>query len=108
MWEEGSDGSFSVSSNCRILNCRWIPNGLIERYDSAMEKVWKMEVPYKIKVFGWRCFINRLPTRDLLVSRGINSISTINCMYCGINPESSLHSLLECCSSVLVWKDIAE
>ncbi|XP_058756589.1 uncharacterized protein LOC131629807 [Vicia villosa] len=28
-------------------------------------------VPLKVKAFGWRCFLDRLPTRDLLLARGV-------------------------------------
>lgn len=49
-----------------------IPCGPPNKCDMAIEIVWKLEVPFKIKVFGWRLFVNRLSTIDLLMYRGIN------------------------------------
>lgn len=52
-----------------------------------------MEVPYKIKAFGWRFFVNRLLTKDLLRNRGINfSLSNSKCTFCDYYLEDRNHS----------------
>src|SRR4051812_23579214 len=66
-----------------------------------------MHVPQKIKAFGWRCFIERLPTRDALVYRGIlPNTSDISCVFCRDVPESMYHSLFLCHVADLVRKEV--
>ncbi|XP_058763979.1 uncharacterized protein LOC131637409 [Vicia villosa] len=79
-----------------------------KKFDSAFKLVWKMETPIMIKVFAWKCFINKLPTRDALAFRGILPSSSSSCVFCCANGESSLHSLLLFHNASLVWKDIAD
>lgn len=35
--------------------------------------LWKAQVPFKIKAFGWKTFLNRLLSKDHLRRRGIIS-----------------------------------
>ncbi|XP_058776738.1 uncharacterized protein LOC131651082 [Vicia villosa] len=78
----------------------------INQFDVALVKVWKMGVPIKIKVFGWRIFSNILPTYDRLASRGMHPSSFSVCVFCENVEESSIHSFLLCGSSSLIWKEL--
>lgn len=51
-------------------------SGLDEGTKKAMQILWRTKVPSKIKVFGWRFFLIRLPIRDELMKKG----QTIMCM----------------------------
>ncbi|CAJ2647899.1 unnamed protein product [Trifolium pratense] len=35
----------------------------------AIQKMWKIDVPSKVGVFGWRLLLEKLPTRDVLASK---------------------------------------
>ncbi|XP_058776654.1 uncharacterized protein LOC131650974 [Vicia villosa] len=89
-WLIDLDNGFSVAScyHRYILLCT--PFGPQNRDDEALEKVWKMEVPFKIKAFAWRLFVNRLPTKDLLVQL-----------------ENRDHLFFNCDVSKVVWNEIA-
>jgi hypothetical protein len=38
---------------------------------AAIKKLWKIDIPSKVLVFGWRLLLARLPTRSALNHRGI-------------------------------------
>lgn len=78
------------------------------RHDKALKKAWKMIVTMKIKAFGWKCFINKLLTRDALSKRGIQFTSQNVCVFCCAQEETYIHSLLCCIHTILVWKDVTE
>ncbi|XP_058753997.1 uncharacterized protein LOC131627181 [Vicia villosa] len=51
----------------------------------------------------------RIPTKDLLATRGILPLSTnLFCVFCNEIAESSSHSLLSCRNAVVVWKQMSE
>ena len=64
-------------------------------------KIWKLHIPNKIKVFGWRACQNILPTREKLARRHIVEDST--CELCKRAKESVLHALRECSVAMDVW-----
>jgi hypothetical protein len=63
-------------------------------------KVWKVDVPSKIKVFLWRLAKRSLPTTDLLHHR--NMLTTHACSLCGAR-DTWRHSLMECVMARSVW-----
>ncbi|XP_058746462.1 uncharacterized protein LOC131619376 [Vicia villosa] len=66
-----------------------------------------MEVPFKIKAFAWRLFVNRLPTKDLLEFRGIHfSTPNLNCVFCDSHLENMDHMFFKCEVIKVVWKEI--
>jgi hypothetical protein len=62
-------------------------------------KIWKVNVPSKIRVFLWRLAKQSLPTGDLLQHRHISTCSRL--LYGRI--DSWRHSLLECPMVRSVW-----
>ncbi|XP_058784243.1 uncharacterized protein LOC131659016 [Vicia villosa] len=103
-----NDHYFSVSSYYKALCKTHIPLDPANRFDLAFSLMWKIDVPLKVRAFRWRCFWNRIPTKDLLNHRGILPPSTnLLCAFCNVLPEFSCHSLLDCQKVVGVWKEIA-
>ncbi|XP_058726570.1 uncharacterized protein LOC131597930 [Vicia villosa] len=106
-WCDSGGVSFSVASCYDFMVGYTYPLGPPNRFDEAKDLIWKVLVPFKIKVFGWRLFINRLPTKDLLMFRGISlSIENSMCAFCGIIPESCDHSFFKCDKTRVVWREI--
>ncbi|XP_023921139.2 uncharacterized protein LOC112032606 [Quercus suber] len=64
-------------------------------------RLWKLRLPNKIKLFGWRACHNILPTKDNLVRRRIIEDSV--CELCNQGSESGLHVLWECEVAKDVW-----
>lgn len=99
---------FSVKGCYALLHANHIPFGPPGEFDKALTFVWKTEVPTKIKAFGWRCFIDRLLTKEALAKRGIFPIYNSSFVFCNMTDESLRHLFLNCLYVNLVWKDIAE
>ncbi|XP_058783485.1 uncharacterized protein LOC131658173 [Vicia villosa] len=107
-WSGTGDGVFSVASCYDFIAGFSYPRGPLNRFEGAKDLIWKIQVPFKIKAFGWRLLINRLPTKDLLAYRGVNlSIDNSFCAFCGVIPESCEHSFFKCDKAKLVWREIA-
>ncbi|KAL9671998.1 hypothetical protein QQ045_009572 [Rhodiola kirilowii] len=87
-WTENASGNFDISSAYK-LSMRL--NGMEDRdavgcSDYTQSKkfwkdFWKMPVPRKIKVFGWRGFHEALPTGISLHKRGLDN--NVGCVICG-------------------------
>ncbi|CAB4309819.1 unnamed protein product [Prunus armeniaca] len=60
-------------------------------------------VPPKVKVFVWRVLHNILPTRDSLLSKGVQG-DLGGCVLCGAREESLSHVLLDCSFTTLLWQ----
>ena len=64
-------------------------------------KLWHLRLPNKIKVFGWRAYLEILPTRVNLAKRRI--IPDNMCHCCRRYPERRVHVLWECGAAQDVW-----
>ena len=61
---------------------------------SVWKVLWKLKVPNKIKVFGWRACCNILPTRVNLVHKKI--IQNNRCEVCKFEAETGIHAIWNC------------
>lgn len=43
----------------------------------ALGGLWEATVPLKLKTFGWRLFLNKLPSRSQLIHKGIAVVVSI-------------------------------
>nr|GEU48147.1 RNA-directed DNA polymerase, eukaryota [Tanacetum cinerariifolium] len=91
----------------------WTLHGLGEySVKSAREKIdkqtlaaassptrWSKVLPIKINVFMWRMFLDRLPTRNNLVNRGVD-VPSVLCPICEAEVESRNHLFLSCTMTV--------
>ena len=63
--------------------------------------IWKLQIPNKIKVFGWRACHDILPTRGNLKKKRI--LLDDLCLLRGLFQESTIHVLCECSAVQDVW-----
>lgn len=98
---------FSVRG-CYVISDKFhVPMSPEKEFSNFFKLIWKLDVPQKIKLFGWRCFINRFPTGDHLQLRGISFCFSIDCVCCGMESETLIHILFKCGISSLIWKEVA-
>nr|XP_023876296.1 uncharacterized protein LOC111988743 [Quercus suber] len=64
-------------------------------------KLWNLNVPKKVKVFGWRACQNILPTRANLRRRRV--IDDDACTLCLREAETGVHALWDCAVARDVW-----
>ncbi|XP_031105287.1 uncharacterized protein LOC116010152 [Ipomoea triloba] len=65
--------------------------------------LWKIKCPAKWKVFVWRALSNVLPTTTNLILKRVDIDPA--CPMCGTLHENTMHSLLLCEFSTLVWHE---
>lgn len=72
---------------------------------SAFALMWKTKIPSKVKIFGWRLIIDRLPARRNLVIRGvINNPHDKIYIFCFNTAEDIHHVFITCPRIRLVWE----
>ncbi|KAD6455049.1 hypothetical protein E3N88_09755 [Mikania micrantha] len=66
---------------------------------------WNNWVLKKVNVFVWRACMNRIPTKDALLCRGMEVGSSM-CLSCGMVDESVDHLLVTCVVARAIWWQI--
>ena len=64
--------------------------------------LWKASAFPNVLLTAWRVLIDRIPTREALVGRGVQMESTA-CVLCRTEEESSQHLFIECVIAQRVW-----
>ncbi|XP_058783065.1 uncharacterized protein LOC131657716 [Vicia villosa] len=104
IWPLQDSHCYSVRSYYTKL----VQDSVVELGDSrvraALQVIWKVKVPSKMQIFGWRLMHDRLPTKSQLSKRGIimeNADSP--CVFgCG-QVEEVDYVFISCCCGRVVW-----
>jgi hypothetical protein len=105
-WSGEQHGMYTVRSAYRLLAAveaqdRAFANGRSSHSnassDPSWKKLWRQNVPPKVRVFWWRVLNDFMPSRANLHMRHIDPIA--NCDSCGADEETTLHALVECPSA---------
>ena len=99
-------GVYSIKSRCYIARKvmrkeDWAESSRALGGLKIWKKLWKLRVPNKIKVFGWRAYHEILPTRVNLARRRIISDLVSHC--CKSLLKSTVHAIWECGAAQDVW-----
>ncbi|XP_058754371.1 uncharacterized protein LOC131627546 [Vicia villosa] len=106
-WRKESSGVFSVSSCYKIFKEKLSSPPLDNFTVLALSQLWNIKVPSKILFFGWRCIINKLATKDLLVKRGIlREGNDARCVLCLSEDESHRHLFVNCVVTNRIWRKV--
>ncbi|GKE18849.1 RNA-directed DNA polymerase, eukaryota, partial [Tanacetum coccineum] len=97
-WNPDPSGDFTIK-----YTRRWLDDIILPMNLSVTR--WNPLVPRKVNIFCWRMFLNRIPTRLILASRGID-IPNVLCPICGIHQEDTSHLFLKCYVASEIWKAI--
>ena len=66
--------------------------------------LWKLDVPAKIKIFGWRALHGLIPCRAILANRHISNVS--GCPVCQNGAEDIRHIIFTCNRARAVWRSV--
>lgn len=69
--------------------------------DEGWSKVWRLNIPHKMRVFLWRFCRNVLPVRNLLRYRGVQA--PVACSMCVGDIEHMNHLFLDCNYAKECW-----
>ncbi|XP_058721842.1 uncharacterized protein LOC131593378 [Vicia villosa] len=104
-WSFNGDNVFSVSSLAHAVDnakpLAWDPKVI-----DSLKVLWDLKLPPKIKIFAWKVFIDRIPTRDQLLNRGVVNVTCPDCVMCGSCLESSSHLFFNCQEVKGIWKHV--
>jgi hypothetical protein len=107
-WKPDSMGFFSVRSCYSILNASQPAIALDGNVLISVNKRWKVDVPSKALVFGWRFLLDKLPTRSALNHRGImTNPLDLHCIFCSLSEEDYDHLFFSCPFSKEIWAAIS-
>ncbi|CAJ2645584.1 unnamed protein product [Trifolium pratense] len=103
IWRLEKNGHYSVKSAYRYcINEAIDTTGL--QIPGQWNKIWRAEVPPKIKNFIWRLCRNCIPTRARLIQKGVNCPDI--CALCENEQENNLHIFLLCNNAKEIWKSV--
>ncbi|GAU32903.1 hypothetical protein TSUD_152630 [Trifolium subterraneum] len=98
VWNLHPSQSYSVRSAYSYLTAS--DGSSMEDFASFL---WVKSVPLKVNIFIWRLFLNRLPTKDNLLRRGIIEVHQELCSTnCG-KAEDAVHLFIQCDVYSQVW-----
>ena len=106
IWLHHKKGLFTVKSAYKVTKEVMRGGNVAESSRGCVGKriwttLWKLRIPNKIKVFGWRACNDILPTKLNLTKRRI--IDDAVCPICMRFLESAIHVLWECDAAQDVW-----
>lgn len=64
-------------------------------------KIWRLNIPHKIRVFLWRLCRNNIPVRNRLRYKGVDV--SILCPMCDNDVEHLLHVFFDCQFASQCW-----
>jgi hypothetical protein len=108
-WHFNKNGLFSVKS---AYHCQWTQKfdeggSQAQRADGRREiwkKLWKADVPGKIKIHGRRILHDHIPCRAVLTGKHIGDDSS--CPLCSLDQEDTKHMMFTCGRAQAVWQAI--
>ncbi|WJX28105.1 hypothetical protein P8452_16861 [Trifolium repens] len=105
IWNCSRQGTYTVRSAYYLLTQVIIDNSHLQ-VEGNWQKLWKIAVPQKVKLFLWRSLRGCLPVRSRLVQRGIQCNN--KCPHCDQVEENEWHCFFGCNTACDVWKEIEE
>lgn len=102
------DWGFTSKPQCHHYTLRDHGNSRLTepKPDVAWHKaIWISRAIPRHSFHAWLVIQNRLPTRDRLISWGLQTVD--RCLLCNLNPESRDHLFLSCNYSTDLWNIIA-
>ena len=102
-WVHTNNGQYTVKSGyfewCKTQTAS---DGAVR--SEGWNKIWRLKIPHKIKVFLWRFCRNSLPVRNLLRSRGV--LIPLACSMCEGDIELMNHLFLDCNFAKECWLEV--
>lgn len=100
-WLHEKSGAYSVKSAYKLARDLQSEEDGTRQMSSSNQNgspvwksFWKIPLPHKVLIFGWKVANNGLATQDNKKRRGIEVTSM--CKICGVEEESCMHALIRC------------
>ncbi|PNX64830.1 hypothetical protein L195_g054221, partial [Trifolium pratense] len=70
-WLPNTAGFFTVKSAYTQLQNTYALEEIDSFTAKVLKRLWKINVPSKVSIFGWRLLLEKLPTREALFRKGV-------------------------------------
>ncbi|KAL9668847.1 hypothetical protein QQ045_006387 [Rhodiola kirilowii] len=101
LWRVESSGGFSVKSAYKLADKLEKAKHSSDGEQSDFKEIrgfwkglWKLKLPPRVKIFGWRLYYDSLPTMRNLLRRGCEVQD--RCCFCGCQGEDAIHLYKNC------------
>ena len=106
IWIGNKKGEFIVKSAYFVAVNLLESTGIVEcssddPFLPLWKKLWKLDLPEKVKIFSWRACLNGLPTLVNMHLRGL--CANTFCPVCDEEVECLNHCLITCDYALSVW-----
>lgn len=98
-----TQGQYTVKSGYQFWTSQ-ITNTQSASDYKGWTKIWKLQVPPKVRAFFWRFCRNNVPVRKLIRGTGVST--TIICPLCEVDIEHMRHLLCEFPYVVGCWRQL--
>ena len=71
-------------------------------YMKVWDTLWKLKLPSKVKIFGWRALRGFIPCNGILANKHIGNQSS--CPVCHLGCEGVMHVLFTCQRAQAIWR----
>lgn len=102
-WTASTDGCYSVKSGYNYWQSASSPVSQVQQ-SNGWNRLWRLSLPPKVKIFLWRFCKNTIPVRDLLRHKGV-SVPTL-CPFCNLADEHMVHMFFECSFANQCWRQV--
>ena len=98
VWRAETNGIFSTKSAYQVIKAEQP----YEVQHLGFHQLWDIKIPPRALSFAWRLLWDRLPTKDNLSRRQIQTDSDL-CPFCHSQPESASHLFFTCDKVLPLW-----
>jgi len=106
IWHFTSNGTFSVKSAYHLLRSLKRgdkPSSSTGTCQHFWKAIWTLDVPPRVKLFGWKVRVGGLATKDNIARRISNF--KVSCDICGHLEDSDTHALFDCPLAMEIWRE---
>ncbi|KAK5823825.1 hypothetical protein PVK06_018588 [Gossypium arboreum] len=95
LWKHDKNGEFSVKQLTKLM-----VDGVGVDFSFTFDRIWKLKVPPKVRYFLWLIAIDRVPTKDFLIKKGVKILDTVNDI--GWKRVKNFEEFYSCCFKVKI------
>ncbi|GMN49620.1 hypothetical protein TIFTF001_018782 [Ficus carica] len=102
LWHYEDNGCYTVRSGYKVAMDSQILESCVEKGVEGKwwKRLWKLNVPSKVKILIWHVYHNALPVRDLYAKRWVNCPCPRSCPCCREEVEDVSHIFLRCAAAL--------
>ncbi|XP_074378321.1 uncharacterized protein LOC141719854 [Apium graveolens] len=99
-WSRTTNGQYTVKTGYQLWHDSNIGPGSVYQ-SNGWSKLWRLNLPHKIKIFLWRFCRNNIPVRRRLSAKGVRL--PITCPMCMADIEHLGHVFFDCLFASSCW-----